>query len=148
MDERDENCVFCKILRGEAPGHIVGQNEQAVALLDIFPLARGHCLIIPRRHVPWWPDLTPEETAGLFELARQTAKKIMKVYQPEFVSLLARGRRIPHTHIFLVPTSAGDSLDRYFNALEGFQEGAHLLVKNRQPAELQATFEELRAGGD
>ena len=84
--------------------------------------SEGHCLIIPRRHVPWWHDLTKKETDSLFRMAQEVAGKIMETFHPDFVCMYARGRRIPHTHIFLVPTYSGDPLDRFFNALEGFQE--------------------------
>ena len=141
-----EKCVFCKILAAKAPGYIIGENDHAVALLDIQPYARGHCLVISRRHVPWWHDLTAEETAGLFVLAQKTAQKIMKVFKPEFVSLYARGRRIPHTHIFLVPTNKGEPFDRHFNALEGFQESAQSLADLRQPAVLKVTLDLLTVG--
>lgn len=138
-------CVFCEILAGRAPGYRVGENEHAVAILDIQPYARGHCLILPRRHVPWWHDLSAGETMSLFELARLTAQKIMKAFQPEFVSMYARGRRIPHTHIFLVPTNKGEPFDRHFNALEGFQEGARTLARWQDPAELTEALRRLES---
>jgi histidine triad (HIT) family protein len=140
------DCVFCQILSGKAPGHIVCENDQGVALLDIQPYARGHCLVVPRRHVTWWHDLNAEETAGLFALARETAQKIMAALKPEFVSMYARGRRIPHTHIFLVPTRKGDPFDRLFNALEGFQEAAWSLARLQTPEELEETLNLLKGG--
>jgi histidine triad (HIT) family protein len=146
MTEPTGECIFCQILRGKAPGYIVCENDQAVALLDIQPYARGHCLVISRRHVPWWHDLTAEETAGLFALAQETAQKIMQAFKPEFVSLYARGRRIPHTHIFLVPTNKGEPFDRHFNALEGFQEAARSLAGLQEPASLQTTADLLATG--
>jgi hypothetical protein len=51
-----------------------------------------------------------------------TAAKIRKAFDPELVTMYVRGRRVPHTHVFLVPTFKDDPLDRLFNALEGFQE--------------------------
>ena len=143
-NDAQDNCIFCWILAGKAPGYIVHANEQAVALLDINPLARGHCLVVPRRHVPWWHDLTPEETDGLFRMARETAERIMKAFEPEFVSMYARGRRIPHTHIFLVPTNRGEPFDRYFNALEGFQEAAGALARLHDPSLMTETMNRLR----
>jgi len=139
-------CVFCRIIQGAAPGYIVGENQRAVAILDIQPYARGHCLVLPRRHVPWWHDLDEAETADLFALARATAQKIMKAFQPEFVSLYARGRRIPHTHIFLVPTNKGEPFDRHFNALEGFQEGARALAGLQAPEALTEALNMLTEG--
>jgi histidine triad (HIT) family protein len=128
--------VFCDILAGRTPGFIVHQNELAVALLDIHPLARGHCLVIPRRHVPWWHEMSPEETCAVFHLARETAARIMAAFKPEFVAMYVRGRRVPHTHVFLVPTNKGEPFDRHFNALEGFQEAAEVLAGLRDPKQL------------
>ncbi len=122
-------CVFCEIIAGRAPANVVHENKLSMAILDIHPYAKGHCLVIPRRHVPWWHDLSAEETQSLFELAREVGAKMMKALKPEFVCMYARGRRIPHTHIFLVPTYAGDVLDRFFNALEKFQESPEELSR-------------------
>jgi histidine triad (HIT) family protein len=143
-DGAETGCIFCRILAGQAPGYVVGQNAEAVAILDIQPYARGHCLVIPRRHVPWWHDLEPAEATGLFALARETAQRIMRVFEPEFVSMYARGRRIPHTHIFLVPTRKGEPFDRHFNALEGFQEASRAMAESQAPVALQETLERLQ----
>jgi len=140
-----KKCVFCEILRGRAPARIVAENRRAVALLDIQPYAAGHSLVISRRHVPFWHDLDEEEVIDIFRLARQVAQLIKKALRPEFVSLYARGRRIPHTHIFLVPTRKGEPFDRHFNALEGFQEGARELAGLQQPQRLDEIKELLLA---
>ncbi|PKN60048.1 MAG: HIT family protein, partial [Deltaproteobacteria bacterium HGW-Deltaproteobacteria-11] len=94
---------------------------------------KGHCLVISRRHVPWWHELTDEENASLFKLAKDVAGRMMDKFKPDFVFLYARGRRIPHTHLFLIPTYSGDVLDRFFNALENFQESPQMLVKLQEP---------------
>lgn len=122
-------CIFCDIVTGHAPAHRIYEDELSLGILDINPLAEGHCLVIPKRHVSWWHELTEEETISLFRSARAIAQRIMSVYEPDFVCLYARGRRIPHTHIFLVPTRGGDLVDRFFNTLEKVQESADELVK-------------------
>jgi len=124
-----EKCVFCEIVAGRMPAHVVHENELSMAILDIHPYTKGHCLVIPKRHVPWWHELSAEETQSLFELARVVGTKMMNAFKPDFVFLYARGRRIPHTHIFLVPTYPGDVLDRFFNALEKFQESPEELAR-------------------
>lgn len=77
--------------------------------------------------------MTEEETKSLFSVSRVIAQKLKNALNPDFVCMYARGRRIPHTHIFLIPTFGGDLLDRFFNALERAQEApkdlAHLLGK-------------------
>ncbi|CAG0989181.1 ATP adenylyltransferase [Anaerolineae bacterium] len=127
-------CIFCDIASGNAPAHHILEDELAFAILDINPFARGHCLVLPKRHVAWWHDMTEAETASVFNLARVIANRMMKAFKPDFVMTYARGKRIPHTHIFLIPTSSGDVLDRYFNALEKIQEAplqlAHLWAQS------------------
>jgi len=132
--ESSDACVFCQIVAGRAPADRVGENERALAILDIHPFAAGHTLVISKRHVPWWHDLASEETSDVFALAREVAVRIRKAFDPEFVAMYARGRRIPHTHIFLVPTVAGDVLDRFYNGLEKVQEKSEELAALRHPA--------------
>ena len=67
----------------------------------------------------------------------------MAVFEPDFVCIYARGRRIPHTHLFLVPTYKGDVLDSYFNALERFQEAPQKLAHIREKAQLAETAKKL-----
>lgn len=71
MPPDPQACVFCAIAAGDAPAQVILQGRLSLCILDINPLSQGHCLAIPRRHVPWWHELSPEETASLFELARQ-----------------------------------------------------------------------------
>ncbi len=146
MPANDPGCAFCKIVAGRAPAHVVDEDDLALALLDINPFTEGHCLVIAKRHVPWWHELTDEETASIFLMAKHVAQRLGTVFSPEFVSLFARGRRIPHTHVFLVPTTRGDVLDGFFNALERLQESSRALVALKEPAALAATAEKLRSG--
>lgn len=139
-----DDCIFCEIARGEAPALIVDENELAFALLDIQALSEGHCLVVPRRHVPWWDGLPAVEAAAVFRLAHATAGRIRRAFSPDCVTMYARGRRVPHTHIFLVPTFKDDPLDRVFNALEGFQEQAAQLTALRRSAEMREACERLR----
>lgn len=127
-------CVFCEIVASRSPAHRIAENDRALAILDINPFAPGHVLVLSRRHVPFWHDLTDEEAADLFALARRVARNLKKAFDPEFVSLHARGRRIPHTHVFLVPTSRGDVLDRFFGGLEKVQEKSEDLAPLREHA--------------
>ena len=132
MSAEQGACVFCAIAAGRAPAQVILQDELSLCILDINPFTQGHCLVIPRRHAPWWHELSPDETVSLFELARRAANLMMEAFAPEFVCMYARGRRIPHTHIFLVPTVGGDVLDGFFNALERFQESPQDLARIKQ----------------
>jgi len=143
-EENQMGCIFCDIVAGRAESHKIYADDLSLCILDINPFSRGHCLAIPKRHVPWWHELTEEENASLFKVARIVAEKMMHSLEPDFVCMYARGRRIPHTHIFLVPTYKGDVLDRFFNALELFQESAPKLTALREGKSMEETAEMLR----
>jgi len=140
----EPDCIFCAIAADRAPAHRVFEDDLSYAILDLNPLTQGHCLVIPKRHVPWWHELTEAETTSLFNVARIVAQRMMTVFQPEMVTVYARGRRIPHTHLFLVPTHSGDTLDRFFNALEKFQEMPPELTRLREPAAMAEVARRLR----
>jgi len=146
--EAHQPCIFCEIAAGRAKSHLICEDGLSLCILDINPFSRGHCLVIPKRHVPWWHDLTEEENASLFNLAGVAARKIMKALEPDFVCMYARGRRIPHTHIFLVPTRKGDVLDRFFNALELFQESPPALAALRDERAMQETADLIRRANE
>ena len=117
----ENSCVFCNIVAGKSPAHILFENDLSMVILDINPLAEGHSLAIPKRHVPWWNEMTAEETTSLFSLSRSTADKMMEVFKPDFVGLYIRGRHVSHVHVHLVPTHKDDIIDTFFNAIEDYQ---------------------------
>jgi histidine triad (HIT) family protein len=129
---------------GKAPAHVVEEDELSLCLLDIHPLTKGHCLVVPKRHVPWWHELSVEENASAFRMARTVSTRMMERLRPDFVCLYARGRRIPHTHLFLVPTHQGDVLDRVFSTLEIFQESSNTLSRLGDPEQMKDALETLR----
>lgn len=132
-----KSCVFCSIVKGDAPAYKVYEDKFSMAILDINPFSEGHCLIISKRHVCWWYELTEEETHSLFNVARLVANKLKCAFNPDFVCMYARGKRIPHVHIFLVPTFENDPLDRFFNALEKFQESSQSLAELKTQKSLE-----------
>jgi len=146
MEQDHKNCVFCKIIQGGGKAHRIYENDHALVILDIHPYTEGHCLVLSKRHVPWWHQLTEEEMSSLFKAANIVANRMMKTYNPDFVFLYARGRRIPHTHLFLIPTYSGDVLDRFFNALENFQESPEKLVRLRDPLTMEEAARRLGDG--
>jgi histidine triad (HIT) family protein len=72
------DCIFCRIISGEAPGEIIYADEQATAFRDIHPVAPIHILIVPNRHIASVNDLGPEDeplVGHLFSVARQLARE-------------------------------------------------------------------------
>ena len=137
-------CVFCEIVAGRASAHRIAESNGAIAILDIAPLAPGHALVLSRRHVPWWQDLSESEAAEVFSLAHRVARKLSSAFEPDLVCLYARGKRIPHTHVFLVPSREGDVLDRFFNDLEKTQLHSPELAPLREPSSREAAAGRVR----
>src|SRR2546428_7347996 len=65
---QDENCIFCKIVCGRIPAKVLTQNNRAIALLDAFPLAEGHTLVIPKSHYAKVQDMSEQDSMAVFEI--------------------------------------------------------------------------------
>jgi diadenosine tetraphosphate (Ap4A) HIT family hydrolase len=95
--------VFTKIIDGELPGRFVHTDESVVAFLTIAPLKPGHTLVVPRREVASWLDLTPAELAALWAVCHTVGRAIDAAFSPGRVAALLLGLEVPHVHVHLVP---------------------------------------------
>ena len=107
------SCLFCRIVAGEIPAERVGETPQALAFLDIQPLARGHVLVIPKRHAERVADMPPEDAAALFQLAQDVARRQAKALGAAGATLAvndgrAAGQEVMHVHLHVVPRSDAD----------------------------------------
>ena len=106
------DCVFCKILLGDISDKILKETPMSVSLLDAFPLAKGHVLVIPKTHRQKIQDMTKEENVDLFSLVHEMLSKVDSLTGATLVAAhngKAAGQEIPHVHIHLVPRSSDDS---------------------------------------
>jgi len=109
------DCVFCRIAKGEIPSYKVYEESGALAFLDINPLAKGHTLVMPRRHVEKLGQLKLEEISTLCKALQRVANALEGALQSEGLNIFvnqgeAAGQVIPHLHIHLVPRWSGDGL--------------------------------------
>ena len=95
--------IFSKIVSGDIPAFKVAEDENYVAFLDIFPLAKGHVLVIPKKETDYIFDLDSEEYLGLFNFAKKVAKAMDKAISCERIGVAVIGLEVPHAHIHLVP---------------------------------------------
>lgn len=107
------DCPLCEALSGDA---LVVAAPEAVALMDRYPLNPGHCLIVPRRHTPLFWDLSPEETATVFDVLAEARKLIEEKFAPDGYNIGvnvgdAAGQTIGHVHVHLIPRYRGDDDD-------------------------------------
>lgn len=95
--------IFTKIVNGEIPAWKVAEDENFFAFLDIFPVAKGHTLVIPKKEVDYLFDLDDETYVGLQLFAKKVALGIQKAIPCKRVGVMVLGLDVPHAHIHLVP---------------------------------------------
>lgn len=101
--------IFSKIINREIPGHIVAEDDKYIAFLDINPLVKGHCLVVPKKEVDYIFDLDDELLSGLHLFSKKVARGIEKIIPCKRIGIAVIGLEVPHTHVHLVPmNSMGD----------------------------------------
>ena len=95
--------LFSMIVAGDIPSYKVAENEQFYAFLDINPLAKGHTLVIPKREVDYFFDLTDEEIGAMQVFAKHVEMALKKAFPCQKVGQTVLGLEVPHAHIHLVP---------------------------------------------
>ena len=103
--------IFSKIVRGEIPCYKIAENEQFIAFLDLMPLEKGHCLVIPKKEVDYIFDLEDDEFQSLHLFSKRVAKAIEKTIPCIRIGIAVIGLEVPHAHIHLVPLHELGSLN-------------------------------------
>lgn len=106
------NCPFCQL----DAACIVFSDDVTLVIRDAFPVSPGHTLIIPRRHVGSFFELTAPERASMFELLTQAKVELDETLQPDGFNIgindgAAAGQTVPHLHLHLIPRYRGDAPD-------------------------------------
>ncbi len=99
-----ENCIFCKIVKGEIPSYNVYEDNNFLAFLDVRPLNKGHCLVIPKKHYRWVWDVEEEYSKPVNKIANV----LKKVFEIDYVQSIVMGDEVPHAHIHLIPRFEND----------------------------------------
>ena len=95
--------IFSKIIAGEIPCHKIAESEHFIAFLDIFPLTKGHTLVVPKIEIDKLFDVPDEYLTNLLVFAKPIAKAIEQAYPCNRVSILTVGLDVPHAHVHLIP---------------------------------------------
>ena len=103
--------IFSKIIAGEIPCYKLAENEHFIAFLDIFPLRKGHALVVPKIEVDKLFDVPDEYLSGLLTFAKPIAKAIEKAYPCDRVSILTVGLEVPHAHVHLIPMNKTEDMN-------------------------------------
>ena len=103
--------IFSKIVRGEIPSYKIAEDDHYLAFLDIFPLAVGHVLVIPKNETDSIFELNDQEYQGLFLFAKKISKAIEKTIPCKRVGIAVIGLEVPHAHIHLIPLQTVEDIN-------------------------------------
>ena len=120
----NDDCIFCKIIRGEIPCFKVLEDADVLALMDVNPIAPGHVLVIPKHHAK---DIleTPLDCVGkAFAGAGRAARAVQKTLAPDGINILqANGpgakQSVFHLHVHVIPRGMDDGLSMNWELAPG-----------------------------
>ena len=108
------DCIFCRIIPAGLEASRLLENETMIAFLDVNPVNAGHALVVPRRHVTSFRELSPAELKAIMLAAQEVAGALRsKMPGCEGISLTladgeAAGQEVPHVHLHVIPRHGSD----------------------------------------
>ncbi len=110
---KQDNCIFCKIISGEIPSFTIFEDEQFKVILDVAPAAKGHALIIPRRHYANLYELPEDMAADAMRLARRMMTTMTQKLGCDGFNIVQNngevaGQTVFHFHMHLIPRYHND----------------------------------------
>ncbi|PLC68890.1 HIT family hydrolase [Vulcanisaeta sp. EB80] len=118
------DCVFCKIVRGEEPAYIVYEDEYVVAILDKYPVNKGHTLVMPKRHYRDITEIPDEELCRVIKITKAVTIAVMRALKVPGVRVVQNngaeaGQVIFHVHFHVIPMTGHISGRHYLTVEEG-----------------------------
>lgn len=112
MSSEEVSCLFCELAAGRGEVSLVVQDDLVLALMDAYPVAPGHVLVLPRRHVERVADLTEDEGVALWRVAQELCGRVRGSLAPAVNLHLSDGaeadQEVPHVHLHVIPRHAED----------------------------------------
>jgi len=103
--------IFSKIISGEIPSHKIAENDEFLAFLDAFPIAKGHTLVIPKKEVDYIFDLEDDSFTRLFLFAKSIVPALEKTVPCLRIGVSVIGLEVPHAHVHLLPLNSMKDAD-------------------------------------
>lgn len=103
--------IFSKIIAGEIPSYKISENEKFYAFLDIFPLVKGHVLVVPKVETDQFFDLSADYLSEILLFARPIAKSIERTFDCNRCGISVLGLEVPHAHLHLIPINHADDMN-------------------------------------
>lgn len=119
------DCIFCKILRGEIPSKKLYEDDKVIVIMDVNPKVDGHALVIPKEHVTDFMEISDELLTHIYEVAREVSKKLMSKLNATALTLgvnYGDSQVVKHFHMHLLPnyevSAAGKNVEEVYNILK------------------------------
>lgn len=132
-----EDCLFCKIATGNAPSYKLYEDEHTIVVLDIFPAAKGHSLVIPKKHATDLSEGSLKDAQAMIKTVKEFAPRLVNALGGTAYNLgmnhgTDAGQMVFHTHMHVIP--------RFENDQRTFEK------RQASPEELKAVHDEIVAG--
>jgi histidine triad (HIT) family protein len=111
-----DDCIFCKIVKGELPSFKTYEDDEFIAFLSIAPICEGYTLVIPKKHYRWVWDV--ENIGRYFEVCQKVAKKMQEVNGKDSIYSMTLGQEVPHAHVRIF----ADQDDKFIKEIGALQE--------------------------
>ena len=103
--------IFTKIIKGEIPCYKIAEDDRFIAFLDVFPIKKGHTLVVPKAQIDYLFDLDDSLLSDLMIFAKKVAQKMQSAISCERIGIAVIGLEVPHAHIHLVPLDTVGDID-------------------------------------
>jgi len=103
--------IFTKIIKGEIPCYKIAEDDRFIAFLDVFPIKKGHTLVVPKVQIDYLFDLDDSLLSDLMIFAKKVAQKMERAISCERIGIAVIGLEVPHAHIHLVPLDTVGDID-------------------------------------
>ncbi len=140
-------CIFCKIAKREIPSHVVHDDPDTFAFMDIRPIQPGHVLVIPKVHIDHFCDLPDDAATKVLLVAQRLGRTIRAELKPPRVGLLVGGFAVPHAHLHVVPMHDGHDItsQNYAKVVEGKVTYDIMNIPPAAPADLAKLASRLKS---
>lgn len=138
--QKEENCIFCKIVDGTIPAHKIFEDEETLAFLDIHPNNHGHTLIIPKDHFENIYGTPPETLCRMMLVVQKMAVAVKNGVDADGINIVmnnesAAGQEVPHGHIHVIPRFNEDGFKHWGH--NPYKEGEIDVVQEKILKELK-----------
>jgi histidine triad (HIT) family protein len=103
--------IFSKIIAGQVPSYKIAENDNFFAFLDIFPMVKGHVLVVPKTETDHFFDLPDNYLAEILLFAKPIAHAIEQLFNCNRCGITVMGMEVPHAHLHLVPINSADDVN-------------------------------------